>query len=41
MDAMMTAKGDVWDPPQQVVEDCTREVQEALRYVRYHLVRHL
>jgi len=34
MDAMMTAKGDVWDPPQQVVEDCTREVQEALRVLR-------
>jgi len=31
MDAMMTAKGDVWDPPQQVIDDCTKEVDEALR----------
>ncbi|KAJ6614176.1 S-adenosyl-L-methionine-dependent methyltransferase [Mycena sp. CBHHK59/15] len=28
MDAMMTAKGDVWDPPQKVVDDCTAEVNE-------------
>lgn len=33
MDAMMTAKGDVWDPPAQIIDDCTREVQEALRQV--------
>uniref|UniRef100_A0A8H8CJ10 Methyltransferase domain-containing protein n=1 Tax=Psilocybe cubensis TaxID=181762 RepID=A0A8H8CJ10_PSICU len=32
MDAMMTAKGDVWDPPQQVIEDCNKEVDETLRY---------
>ncbi|KAF9480549.1 S-adenosyl-L-methionine-dependent methyltransferase [Pholiota conissans] len=31
MDAMMTAKGDVWDPPQQVIDDCTKEVEETLR----------
>ncbi|TFK26215.1 S-adenosyl-L-methionine-dependent methyltransferase [Coprinopsis marcescibilis] len=31
MDAMMTSKGDVWDPPKQVIEDCTKEVQETLR----------
>jgi len=31
MDAMMTAKGDVWDPPQQVIDDCTKEVDEVLR----------
>ncbi|KAH9479539.1 EEF1A lysine methyltransferase 4 [Psilocybe cubensis] len=31
MDAMMTAKGDVWDPPQQVIEDCNKEVDETLR----------
>ncbi|KAF9269069.1 S-adenosyl-L-methionine-dependent methyltransferase [Marasmius fiardii PR-910] len=34
MDAMMTAKGDIWNPPQQVVDDCTREVQEAVRVLR-------
>ncbi|TFY54749.1 hypothetical protein EVG20_g9583 [Dentipellis fragilis] len=46
MDAMMTAKGDVWgsggiqftdgmpqDPPQQVIDDCTKEVDEVLRWV--------
>ncbi|KAJ8468265.1 hypothetical protein ONZ45_g8865 [Pleurotus djamor] len=31
MDAMMTAKGDVWDPPEQVIEDCNREVSEVIR----------
>lgn len=31
MDAMMTAKGSVWDPPAQVVEDCTREIDEVIR----------
>ncbi|RDB23661.1 Methyltransferase-like protein 13 [Hypsizygus marmoreus] len=34
MDAMMTAKGDVWDPPEQVVKDCTREVEETIRVLR-------
>ncbi|KAF8623206.1 hypothetical protein AX15_006444 [Amanita polypyramis BW_CC] len=34
MDAMMTAKGDVWDPPPCVVEDCTKEVDEAIRVLR-------
>lgn len=34
MDAMMTTKGDVWDPPQQVIDDCTREVDEVLRVLR-------
>jgi len=34
MDAMMTVKGDVWDPPQQVVDDCTKEVDETLRVLR-------
>ncbi|KAF5316829.1 hypothetical protein D9619_006317 [Psilocybe cf. subviscida] len=34
MDAMMTAKGDVWDPPQQVIDDCNSEVNEALRTLR-------
>lgn len=32
MDAMMTAKGSVWDPPPQVVEDCTKEIDEVVRY---------
>ncbi|KAL9715792.1 hypothetical protein Ac2012v2_000234 [Leucoagaricus gongylophorus] len=31
MDAMMTAKGSVWDPPGQVVRDCNKEVDETLR----------
>ncbi|PBK72505.1 S-adenosyl-L-methionine-dependent methyltransferase [Armillaria solidipes] len=40
MDAMMTAKGDVWvrfteaDPPEQVVSDCTKEVDEVIRVLR-------
>ncbi|KAF7316464.1 Methyltransf-25 domain-containing protein [Mycena indigotica] len=34
MDAMMTAKGDVWDPPQQVVDDCTAEVDETIRCLK-------
>ncbi|KAI0047848.1 S-adenosyl-L-methionine-dependent methyltransferase [Auriscalpium vulgare] len=34
MDAMMTAKGDVWDPPQSVIDDCTKEVDEVLRVLR-------
>jgi ubiquinone/menaquinone biosynthesis C-methylase UbiE len=34
MDAMMTAKGDVWDPPQQVIDDCNSEVDETLRVLR-------
>ncbi|EIM86845.1 S-adenosyl-L-methionine-dependent methyltransferase [Stereum hirsutum FP-91666 SS1] len=34
MDAMMTAKGDVWDPPQQVIDDCTKEVDEVIRVLR-------
>lgn len=35
MDAMMTAKGSVWDPPDQVVEDCTREIDEVVRYLTF------
>ncbi|KAF9446210.1 S-adenosyl-L-methionine-dependent methyltransferase [Macrolepiota fuliginosa MF-IS2] len=34
MDAMMTAKGDVWDPPEQVIRDCNEEVDETLRVLR-------
>ncbi|KAF7770350.1 hypothetical protein Agabi119p4_6324 [Agaricus bisporus var. burnettii] len=34
MDAMMTTKGDVWDPPEQVIRDCNKEVDEALRVLR-------
>ncbi|KAI0730707.1 S-adenosyl-L-methionine-dependent methyltransferase [Earliella scabrosa] len=41
MDAMMTAKADVWasthphlDPPEEVVQNCNREVGEVLRVLR-------
>jgi len=34
MDAMMTTKGDVWDPPQQVIDDCNKEVDETLRVLK-------
>ncbi|GBE89613.1 S-adenosyl-L-methionine-dependent methyltransferase [Sparassis latifolia] len=34
MDAMMTTKGDVWDPPQEVIDNCSREVNEVLRVLR-------
>ncbi|KAI0792029.1 S-adenosyl-L-methionine-dependent methyltransferase [Abortiporus biennis] len=34
MDAMMTAKGDVWDPPQEVIDNCNREVSEVLRVLQ-------
>ncbi|OJT09777.1 hypothetical protein TRAPUB_13736 [Trametes pubescens] len=34
MDAMMTAKADVWDPPEEVVQNCNREVNEVLRVLR-------
>jgi len=33
MDAMMTAKGDVWNPPEEVVNNCNQEVDQVLRYV--------
>jgi len=34
MDAMMTAKGDVWDPPQETIDNCTKEVDQILRVLR-------
>ncbi|KAH9913991.1 S-adenosyl-L-methionine-dependent methyltransferase [Epithele typhae] len=34
MDAMMTAKADVWDPPEEVVQNCNREVDEVLRVLK-------
>ncbi|KAH9920813.1 S-adenosyl-L-methionine-dependent methyltransferase [Amylocystis lapponica] len=34
MDAMMTTKGDVWEPPQEVIDNCNREVDEVLRVLR-------
>ncbi|KAJ7464463.1 S-adenosyl-L-methionine-dependent methyltransferase [Mycena latifolia] len=34
MDALMAAKGDVWNPPQQVVDDVTAEVDEVLRTLK-------
>jgi len=36
MDAMMAVKGDVWNPPEQVVQDCTKEVQEVMRCVSFN-----
>lgn len=33
MDAMMTTKGDLWNPPAEVVENCNKEVDETLRQV--------
>ena len=33
MDSMMTAKGSVWDPPPQVIADCTKEIDEVTRFV--------
>ncbi|KAF5355280.1 hypothetical protein D9758_006080 [Tetrapyrgos nigripes] len=34
MDAMMTAKGDIWNPPQQVIDDCTKEASEVIRVLK-------
>jgi len=34
MDAMLAVKGSVWDPPQNVVDDCNKEVDEAIRVLR-------
>ncbi|KAG9312858.1 S-adenosyl-L-methionine-dependent methyltransferase, partial [Chiua virens] len=34
MDAMMTSSTDVWDPPEDVIKDCTAEVSEVLRVLR-------
>lgn len=34
MDAMMTSKGDVWDPPEEVIQNCNKEVDEAIRVLR-------
>ncbi|KIJ61960.1 hypothetical protein HYDPIDRAFT_115096 [Hydnomerulius pinastri MD-312] len=34
MDAMMTSSTDVWDPPEEIVKDCTAEVAEVLRVLR-------
>jgi EEF1A lysine methyltransferase 4 len=31
MDAMMAVKGDVWDPPPEIVNNCTRKVSEVIR----------
>lgn len=33
MDALMTGKGDVWDPSEEVINNVTREVSESLRQV--------
>ncbi|KAK7686164.1 hypothetical protein QCA50_010384 [Cerrena zonata] len=34
MDAMMTSKGDVWDPPEDVIQNCNQEVDSVLRVLR-------
>ncbi|PLW58570.1 hypothetical protein PCANC_00061 [Puccinia coronata f. sp. avenae] len=34
MDALMCAKGDVWDPPKEVVENCKMEVDEVARILK-------
>jgi len=34
MDAMMTAKGDVWNPAPEVIENCTKEIDEVVRVLR-------
>ncbi|EIW79149.1 S-adenosyl-L-methionine-dependent methyltransferase [Coniophora puteana RWD-64-598 SS2] len=34
MDAMMTSVKDVWNPPEHVIEDCSREVSEVVRVLR-------
>jgi len=34
MDALMCAKGDVWDPPQEVIENCKLEVDEVARILK-------
>lgn len=34
MDAMLAVKGDVWNPPPAVVDDCNKEVGEVMRVLR-------
>ncbi|KAF9069792.1 S-adenosyl-L-methionine-dependent methyltransferase [Rhodocollybia butyracea] len=34
MDALMTVKGDIWNPPQKVIDDCNQEVSEVIRILR-------
>ncbi|KZT43228.1 S-adenosyl-L-methionine-dependent methyltransferase [Sistotremastrum suecicum HHB10207 ss-3] len=34
MDALLAVKGSLWDPPAEAVENCTKEVLEALRVLR-------
>ncbi|WVQ97977.1 hypothetical protein IAU59_005097 [Kwoniella sp. CBS 9459] len=34
MDAMLTTKGDPWNPPEKDIKTCTQEVTEALRVLR-------
>ncbi|KAJ6592328.1 S-adenosyl-L-methionine-dependent methyltransferase [Mycena vulgaris] len=34
MDGMISEKGDVWNPSQQVVDDCTAEVSEVIRTLK-------
>ncbi|AFR98749.2 hypothetical protein CNAG_06520 [Cryptococcus neoformans var. grubii H99] len=34
MDAMLTTKGDPWNPPEKDIKACTQEISEALRVLR-------
>ncbi|OXB33709.1 hypothetical protein J007_06636 [Cryptococcus neoformans] len=36
MDAMLTTKGDPWNPPEKDIKACTQEISEALRYSPLH-----
>ncbi|TFK74971.1 S-adenosyl-L-methionine-dependent methyltransferase [Pluteus cervinus] len=36
MDAMLAVKGDVWNPAGEVVENCSKEVEETIRVLRKH-----
>jgi len=34
MDAMLAVKGSLWDPPTEAVENCKKEVREAIRVLK-------
>ncbi|KAG8932719.1 hypothetical protein FRC02_000683 [Tulasnella sp. 418] len=34
MDAMLAVKGDVWNPPEEAVQNCMKEVDEAIRVLK-------
>lgn len=33
MDSMITTKGSVWNPPEEVISNCNKEVDEVVRFV--------